>query len=223
MRIKIINPNTSRSDDRRRSVTARRAVADVGHDDRRGQPGHGAGLRSRATTTKRLAVPGLLQEDRGRRASDGFDGYVIACFGDPGLKAARELARGPGGRHRGSGHAHSQLPRRLVQRGDHPGPHHRHRRSTSPRPMAWPASAPTCAPASCRCWSWSGPAAAPRERIVDELAAGRSSEDRQRGHRARLRGHDRSVRPHRARRSACRSSMASPQRRCRCSRWCVNG
>jgi allantoin racemase len=25
----------------------------------------------------------------------GVDGYVIACFGDPGLDAARELARGP--------------------------------------------------------------------------------------------------------------------------------
>ena len=25
----------------------------------------------------------------------GVDGYVIACFGDPGLEAARELARGP--------------------------------------------------------------------------------------------------------------------------------
>ena len=26
---------------------------------------------------------------------DGVDGYVIACFGDPGLDAARELAAGP--------------------------------------------------------------------------------------------------------------------------------
>ena len=26
---------------------------------------------------------------------DGVDGYVIACFGDPGLFAARELAHGP--------------------------------------------------------------------------------------------------------------------------------
>src|SRR6476469_6989792 len=41
-----------------------------------------------------LAVPGLLAEiARGEQA--GADGYVIACFGDPGLDAARELARGP--------------------------------------------------------------------------------------------------------------------------------
>jgi allantoin racemase len=41
-----------------------------------------------------LSVPGLLHEiAAGERA--GSDGYVIACFGDPGLDAARELAGGP--------------------------------------------------------------------------------------------------------------------------------
>jgi allantoin racemase len=41
-----------------------------------------------------LATPGLLAEvAAGER--EGCDGYVIACFGDPGLYAARELARGP--------------------------------------------------------------------------------------------------------------------------------
>ncbi|MGN9841200.1 aspartate/glutamate racemase family protein [Nonomuraea sp. H19] len=41
-----------------------------------------------------LAVPGVLAEiAAGER--DGVDGYVIACFGDPGLDAARELATGP--------------------------------------------------------------------------------------------------------------------------------
>lgn len=41
-----------------------------------------------------LAVPGVLAEiARGEAA--GTNGYVIACFGDPGLDAARELARGP--------------------------------------------------------------------------------------------------------------------------------
>lgn len=39
-------------------------------------------------------MPGLLQEiEKGER--EGVDAYVIACFGDPGLSAARELARGP--------------------------------------------------------------------------------------------------------------------------------
>ena len=41
-----------------------------------------------------MSVPGLLDAiRRGERA--GADGYVIACFGDPGLDAAREVARGP--------------------------------------------------------------------------------------------------------------------------------
>jgi allantoin racemase len=41
-----------------------------------------------------LAVPGLLAElAAGERR--GCDGSIIACFGDPGLFAAREIARGP--------------------------------------------------------------------------------------------------------------------------------
>ena len=41
-----------------------------------------------------LSVVGLLAEVRQGEAA-GIDGYAIACFGDPGLLAARELARGP--------------------------------------------------------------------------------------------------------------------------------
>ena len=41
-----------------------------------------------------LAVPGLLQAIA-EGEQEGCDGYVVACFGDPGLKAARELVRGP--------------------------------------------------------------------------------------------------------------------------------
>ena len=41
-----------------------------------------------------LSVPGVLKAIQwGER--EGVDGYVIACFGDPGLDAARELAAGP--------------------------------------------------------------------------------------------------------------------------------
>ena len=41
-----------------------------------------------------LSVPGVLRAVvRGER--EGADGYVIACFGDPGLDAAREVAAGP--------------------------------------------------------------------------------------------------------------------------------
>jgi allantoin racemase len=41
-----------------------------------------------------LSVPGVLQAIR-RGECEGVDGYVIACFGDPGLDAAREVAAGP--------------------------------------------------------------------------------------------------------------------------------
>jgi allantoin racemase len=41
-----------------------------------------------------MSVPGVL-EAIGQGEQLGVDGYVIACFGDPGLYAARELARGP--------------------------------------------------------------------------------------------------------------------------------
>lgn len=41
-----------------------------------------------------LAVPGIL-EQIAIGDGEGVDGYVIACFGDPGLDAARELSRGP--------------------------------------------------------------------------------------------------------------------------------
>lgn len=41
-----------------------------------------------------LAVPGLLQAVAEGEAS-GSDAFVVACFGDPGLDAAREVARGP--------------------------------------------------------------------------------------------------------------------------------
>lgn len=41
-----------------------------------------------------ISVPGVLAAIK-RGEADGVDGYVIACFGDPGLNAAREIARGP--------------------------------------------------------------------------------------------------------------------------------
>ncbi|WP_243697678.1 aspartate/glutamate racemase family protein [Geodermatophilus obscurus] len=41
-----------------------------------------------------LAVPGLLVQVAAGEA-DGAQGHAIACFGDPGLDAAREVAAGP--------------------------------------------------------------------------------------------------------------------------------
>jgi allantoin racemase len=41
-----------------------------------------------------VSVLGMLEEVR-KGEEESVDGYVIACFGDPGLLAAREIARGP--------------------------------------------------------------------------------------------------------------------------------
>jgi allantoin racemase len=41
-----------------------------------------------------LAVPDMLSEIR-KGEGEGVDAYVIACFDDPGLHAAREVAKGP--------------------------------------------------------------------------------------------------------------------------------
>jgi allantoin racemase len=92
MRIQIINPNTTRSMTEKIGACAR-AVARAGTEIVAVHPAMGpASIESHYDEA--LAVPGLLQEiAAGERA--GADGHVIACFGDPGLKAARELARGP--------------------------------------------------------------------------------------------------------------------------------
>ncbi len=42
-----------------------------------------------------LAAPGLLSVITEMERTDPADGYLIACFGDPGLDAAREVATAP--------------------------------------------------------------------------------------------------------------------------------
>jgi allantoin racemase len=92
MLIKVINPNTTTSMTATIEECAR-AVA-------------GPGTLIEAVTSpmgptsieshydEALSVAGILAEIADGEA-DGVDGYLIACFGDPGLDAARELARGP--------------------------------------------------------------------------------------------------------------------------------
>ncbi|MDH4555327.1 aspartate/glutamate racemase family protein [Pseudomonas sp. BN417] len=92
MKIQLINPNTSTA------MTASLAES--------ARPLLRAGNQLLAVTNsagpasieghydEALCVPGLLQAIRdGER--DGAEGHVIACFGDPGLLAAREIARHP--------------------------------------------------------------------------------------------------------------------------------
>jgi allantoin racemase len=92
MRIRVINPNTTESMTALIGKAAR-AVA-------------GPGTLIEAVTApmgpvsieshydEALSVPGVLASIA-HGETQAVDGYVIACFGDPGLQAARELARGP--------------------------------------------------------------------------------------------------------------------------------
>jgi allantoin racemase len=92
MRIRVINPNTTAEMTARIELCAR-AVAGPGTRIDAVTPAMGpASIESHYDEA--LSVPGLLAEvAAGERA--GVDGYVVACFGDPGIDAARELARGP--------------------------------------------------------------------------------------------------------------------------------
>ena len=92
MLITVVNPNTTESMTALIGKAAA-AVASAGTTVRAVTPAMGpASIESHYDEA--LAVPGLLAEIAAGEAA-GSDGYVIACFGDPGLEAARELARGP--------------------------------------------------------------------------------------------------------------------------------
>jgi len=92
MRVRVINPNTTVAMTERIEVSAR-AVAGPGTHVDAVTPALGpASIESHYDEA--LSVPGVLAEIA-RGESEGVDAYVIACFGDPGLDAARELAHGP--------------------------------------------------------------------------------------------------------------------------------
>ncbi|MDR5827004.1 aspartate/glutamate racemase family protein [Caballeronia sp. LP006] len=92
MRIKLINPNTTQGMTDAMARCAR-AVASPGTEVVAVGPTMGP-PSIEGHYDDALATPGLLMEVA-RGEQEGCDAYVIACFGDPGLYAARELARGP--------------------------------------------------------------------------------------------------------------------------------
>lgn len=92
MRIKVINPNTTASMTAKIGVAAC-AVASPGTEIVACQPEMGP-VAIEGHYDEALSVIGVLDEIR-KGEADGMDGYVIACFGDPGLLAARELAKAP--------------------------------------------------------------------------------------------------------------------------------
>jgi len=92
MRIRIINPNTTESMTRTIAAAAR-AVA--GRDTEIVAATSKTGpISIEGHYDEALSIVGLVDEVRAGE-TDGTDAYVIACFGDPGLLAAREIARGP--------------------------------------------------------------------------------------------------------------------------------
>ena len=94
MHIVVINPNTTASMTGLIGESAR-AVAAAGTVVTAVNPDMGpASIESHYDEA--LSVPGLLAEiARAQAGEPTADGFVIACFGDPGLDAARELADGP--------------------------------------------------------------------------------------------------------------------------------
>lgn len=90
MRIKVINPNTTEAMTETIAQAAR-AVAAAGTDISAVTSRSGA-VSIEGHYDEAMSIVGLvdaINED------PEADAYVIACFGDPGLLAAREIARGP--------------------------------------------------------------------------------------------------------------------------------
>ncbi|KRQ22860.1 MULTISPECIES: aspartate/glutamate racemase family protein [Mycobacteroides] len=92
MRIRVINPNTTEAMTKAIGVVAESA-AWPGTSITAVNPAMGP-VSIESHYDEALSVPGVLAEIR-RAEIEGADGYVLACFGDPGLDAARELATGP--------------------------------------------------------------------------------------------------------------------------------
>jgi allantoin racemase len=88
----VINPNTTRAMTAAIEKCALAVVAPgttvVGVTPQSGPPS------IESHYDEAMSVPGVLAAIK-QGEVEGVDGYVIACFGDPGLDAARELARGP--------------------------------------------------------------------------------------------------------------------------------
>jgi allantoin racemase len=92
VRIKVINPNTTAGMTAKIGEAAR-AIAAPGTEILAVNPAFGP-VSIEGHYDEAISVLGVLDEIR-KGEAEGCDGYVIACFGDPGLLAAREVATGP--------------------------------------------------------------------------------------------------------------------------------
>lgn len=93
MRILVVNPNTTGSMTAQIGACARAASSGPGVTVDAVNPAHGP-VSIESHRDEVLAAVGVVEEIEAGEAA-GYDGFVIACFGDPGLLAAREVATGP--------------------------------------------------------------------------------------------------------------------------------
>ncbi|MDI9408579.1 MAG: aspartate/glutamate racemase family protein [Candidatus Pacebacteria bacterium] len=92
MKIRVINPNTTATMTAT-IVTAAKAVASPGTEII-GITSSAGAVSIECHYDEAMSIVGLAEAIRdGER--DHTDAYIIACFGDPGLLAARELTRAP--------------------------------------------------------------------------------------------------------------------------------
>jgi len=92
MKIKIINPNTHQGMTKAIGETARR-YASAGTEVVAVSPERGP-LTIEDYYDEALATVGVMEEVKKGQA-EGFDGYITACFGDPGLYQSREVSEAP--------------------------------------------------------------------------------------------------------------------------------
>ena len=92
MRLKIINPNTTwgmtRSVEASANAIARTETEITAVSPRRGP------VSIESYYDEQIAIMGVLEEVL-LGEKEEFDAYIIACFGDPGLFAAREITQAP--------------------------------------------------------------------------------------------------------------------------------
>lgn len=93
MQLFVINPNATQSMTDMAVLSARR-VASSGTQILSGTGNGGAPLSIEGFSDEALSVPPMLQQIVDAEAR-GAQATVIACFDDPGLDAAREVAKGP--------------------------------------------------------------------------------------------------------------------------------
>ena len=127
MHIRIINPNTTAS---MTAAIHQAAQQQAGTDTTvsASQPDAGP-VSIESHFDEVISAVGVAEEVLKGEREGGIDAYVVACFGDPGLLAARELRPCTGNWHCRSGVSLSHTGKHPFFYCDYPGPHRHYRRA----------------------------------------------------------------------------------------------